>query len=190
MPADVTQLLRAVQAGEPGAWDALFPLVYDELRTMAARRVARESPGHTLQATALVSEAYLRLLGPDGRTCDFRTRRHFFAAAAEAMRRVLIDHARARRARKRGAGARRQSLDDEVASIDHDPDEILALHEALERMEEREPEVAEVVRLRFFAGLTGDQVAEVTGQSPRQVDRLWSYARAWLYRAIARPGGG
>lgn len=185
MSSEVTQLLRAVQAGEPGAWDALIPLVYEELRVMAARRIACEQPGITLQATALVSEAYLRLLGPDGATCDFKTRRHFFAAAAEAMRRILVDRARARNAQKRKGGRRREALPEHLAAEPEDPDEILALHEALVRMEQLEPEVAEVVRLRFFVGLTGEEVAEVIGQSPRQVDRIWSYARAWLYRAVA-----
>ncbi|MDX2148823.1 MAG: ECF-type sigma factor [Planctomycetota bacterium] len=163
----------------------LIEAAYAQLRAIAQERMRQESTGHTLQATALVHEALLRI-GSD-RTSPMVDRAHFFAAAAEAMRRILIDHARARNAVKRGGGARRGVLSVvDLADEDADPGEILALDEALQRLEASEPEVASVVRLRFYAGLSGDETAEALRVSPRQVDRLWAYARAWLARELDR----
>lgn len=164
----------------------LLRAVYDQLRAIAQERIREENAGHTLQATALVHEAFLRI-GKDRRV-PFTNRAHFFAAAAEAMRRILIDHARSKRAEKRGGGGARVPLSVVDLAEDSDPAEILALDEALARLEQAEPEVAAVVRLRFFAGLSGDDTAESLGLSPRQVDRLWAYARAWLLREM-RPAG-
>jgi RNA polymerase sigma factor (TIGR02999 family) len=170
---------RDQQSGE------LLAAVYDHLRAIARQRMQTESPGHTLQATALVHEAFLRI-GQD-RRIPFENRAHFFAAAAEAMRRILIDHARARGAVKRGGETVRAPLSVVDLAAESDPAEILALDEALERLEQTEPEVAAVVRLRFFAGLSGDDTAEALGISPRQVDRIWAYARAWLLREMTGP---
>jgi len=171
---------KAVRTESPGS-DNLLPLVYDQLRAIAQQRMGSENSGHTLQATALVHEAYLRI-GQD-RRLPFRDRAHFFATAAEAMRRILIDHARAK-----GAAKRRPPSGELLSVVDlaeqRDPDQILALDQALRRLEEAEPEVAAVVRLRFFAGLSGEATAEALSISPRQVDRLWAYARAWLSREV------
>jgi RNA polymerase sigma factor (TIGR02999 family) len=160
----------------------LLEAVYDQLRAIAQERMKTENAGHTLQATALVHEAFLRI--GQGRRVPFTDRAHFFAAAAEAMRRILIDHARAKRADKRGGAASRVPLSIVDLAEDSDPREILALDRALERLEGSEPEVAAVVRMRFFAGLSGDEAAEALGISARQVDRLWAYARAWLLREM------
>lgn len=168
-------------ASEESGADPLLAVLYDHLRAIAQQRMAEEGTGHTLQATALVHEAYLRI-GHD-RTVPFKNRAHFFAAAAEAMRRILIDHARAKGAVKRRP--QRTELRSVVDLAEHtDPGEILALDSALKRLEQAEPEVAAVVRLRFYAGLSGDETAESLGLSPRQVDRLWAYARAWLAREL------
>jgi RNA polymerase sigma factor (TIGR02999 family) len=159
----------------------LLAAVYDQLRAIARERMSSENAGHTLQATALVHEAFLRI-GHD-RRLPFRDRAHFFATAAEAMRRILIDHARAKgTAKRRAPRAERFSVADLAEHAD--PEEILALDSALERLQRAEPEVAAVVRLRFFAGLSGDDTAEALAISPRQVDRLWAYARAWLSREV------
>lgn len=161
----------------------LLAAVYDQLRVIAQERMSAENPGHTLQATALVHEAFLRI--GHGRHNPFRDRAHFFATAAEAMRRILIDHARAKGAAKRTAP---ESEPLSVADLaqNPDPERILALDRALQRLQDAEPEVAAVVRLRFFAGLSGDETAQSLGISPRQVDRLWAYARAWLARALGQ----
>lgn len=161
----------------------LLAAVYDQLRAIARERMRAENPGHTLQATALVHEAFLRI-GQGGRIA-FRDRAHFFATAAEAMRRILIDHARARGAAKRTA-PENEPLSVADLARNPDPEQILALDRALQRLQDAEPEVAAVVRLRFFAGLSGDETAEALGISPRQVDRHWAYARAWLARAVGR----
>jgi RNA polymerase sigma factor (TIGR02999 family) len=165
--------------------DGLLPLVYETLRAIAQQRMSTENPGHTLQATALVHEAFLRI--GHGRRTPFRDRAHFFATAAEAMRRILIDHARAK-----GAAKRRPPGTELLSVVDlaehRDPEQIEALDGALRRLEEAEPEVAAVVRLRFFAGLSGDETAEALAISPRQVDRLWVYARAWLSREVPSTG--
>jgi len=173
--SDVTEILNAITGGAAG--DQLLPLVYDELRRLAAQKLSREAPGQTLDATALVHEAYLRLVGPaDARR--WNDRGHFFAAAATAMRRILIDNARRKRAEKRGGELKRQALGD-IAAPEPD-EELLAIHEALDRLTEREPLKAKLVELRYFAGLTGEQAAEVLGISPTTADRHWAYARAWL----------
>ena len=180
--AEVTRILDALGRGEEQAARDLLPLVYDELRRLAARRLARESPGQTLQATALVHEAYLRIVGPDtGQPWDGRG--HFFAAAAEAMRRILVENARRKRRLKHGGGRSREPLDlDHVAAQepDKDPDDLLALDEALGKLADVDARAAELVKLRYFAGLTIPQAAEVLGVSPRTADLSWAYARAWL----------
>jgi len=183
--SDVTRLLDAASQGDRQAAAELLPLVYEELRRLAAARLAREKPGQTLNATALVHEAFLRLVG--GQTFDGQ--RHFFAAAAEAIRRILVEQARRRQALKRGGAKEREELDlDRVAAPAPD-DELLALHEALDRFAEAHPEKAELVKLRYFAGLTADQAATALGISPSSADRQWAYARAWLRRAMSSPGG-
>jgi RNA polymerase sigma factor (TIGR02999 family) len=176
----VTQLLEAAHRGEPHAAADLLPLVYAELRKLAAGKLAHEKPGQTLDATALVHEAYLRLVGDQ----QFDGRGHFFAAAAEAMRRILVEQARRRAALKRGGGASREDVEpDQIASPTSD-DELLALNDALDTFAGQHLEKAELVKLRYFAGLTADQAAEVLGMSPSAVDRHWAYARAWLKRAM------
>ncbi len=183
--SDVTRQLDAASQGDRQAAAELLPLVYEELRRLAAARLAREKPGQTLNATALVHEAFLRLVG--GQTFDGQ--RHFFAAAAEAIRRILVEQARRRQALKRGGAKEREELDlDRVAAPAPD-DELLALHEALDRFAEAHPEKAELVKLRYFAGLTADQAATALGISPSSADRQWAYARAWLRRAMSSPGG-
>jgi RNA polymerase sigma factor (TIGR02999 family) len=179
--SEVTRILTAVAQGDPHAAEQLWPLVYDELRQLAAQKLAHEKPGQTLQATALVHEAYLRLVDADHPPA-YRDRGHFFAAAASAMRRILIDNARRKLAHKRGGGAQRQPLDDLAAA---EPDEeLLALDEALARLAAAEPLKARLVELRYFAGMTGEQAAEVLGISPTTADRYWSFARAWLQTEV------
>jgi RNA polymerase sigma factor (TIGR02999 family) len=176
----VTQLLEAVRNGDPRAAAELLPLVYSELRKLAAAKLANEKPGQTLDATALVHEAYLRLVGDQ----QFDGRGHFFAAAAEAMRRLLVEQARRRRSLKRGGGAGREQVEpDQIASPTPD-DELLALSDALTTFAEQHPEKAELVKLRYFAGLTADEAAAVLNMSPSTADRHWAYARAWLKRAM------
>ena len=182
--SEVTRLLEAANRGDRQAAADLLPMVYDELRKLAAARLAREQPGQTLDATALVHEAYLRLVGDQ----RFEGKGHFFAAAAEAIRRILVEQARRRQAIKRGGDGNRQELDpDRIASPAPD-DELIALHEALDRFAATHPEKAELVKLRYFAGLTADQAAEALGISPSAADRHWAYARAWLRRAMSSPG--
>lgn len=166
-----------------GPQSSLVEAVYDQLRAIAQQRMAEENAGHTLQATALVHEAFLRI-GQE-RKVAFQNRAHFFAAAAEAMRRIVIDHARAKNAAKRGGTAKRTPHSIVDLAADSDPAQILMLDEALVRLEQAEPDAAAVVRLRFFAGLTGDETAEALGVSPSHVDRVWVYARAWLLREMA-----
>ena len=180
-----TQILAAANAGDKRAAGELLPLVYQELRRLAAQRLADERPGHTLQPTALVHEAYLRLIGDDGRRWADRT--HFFRAAAESMRRILIDHARAKRGPKRGGARNRVPLDLAELAAEADGDEILAVTEAISRLEAQNPEVAEIVRLRFYVGLTVEETAQALGVSERTVYRDWTFARAWLIREL---GGG
>src|SRR5262245_16464793 len=178
--ADVTQLIDAAAAGDRRAAAELLPLVYDELRKLAAARLAEDKPGQTLQATALVHEAYLRLVGGEPPP-QWDGRGHFFAAAAEAMRRILIEAARCKGRAKRGGGAVRVDLDDLLTRAAPPHDDILAVNEALDRLEAVAPQAARLVKLRFFAGLTGEQAAAALGVSPRTADALWAYARAWLF---------
>ncbi len=175
--SDVTRILSQIESGDPSAAEQLLPLIYDELRKLAAAKLAHEKPGQTLQATALVHEAYLRLVGGET-SALYRDRNHFFSTAATAMRRILVDAARAKRSDKRGGGHLREPLQD-VAAPQSD-DEVLALHEALDKLAAEDPLKAQLVELRYFAGLTGDQAAEVLGISPSAVDRHWAFARAWL----------
>jgi len=186
MRADVTRILQAVERGDRRAAEQLLPIVYDELRALAKHRMANESPGQTLQATALVHEAYLRLLGDDEAGRQWDNKGHFFAAAAEAMRRILIDRARAKGANKRGGGRARVSLSPEQITLDTVPQELLDLDEAIGRLAEEDPSKADLVKLRFFAGLSLPQAAAVLGISPTTADRHWAYARAWLYNELRR----
>ena len=181
---DVTRFLEAAERGDPEASRQLLPLVYDELRRLAARKLAGESPGHTLQATALVHEAYLRLVG-DPHAQRWENRRHFFGAAAEAMRRILVESARRRHSQKRGGGRARADVDAVDVAAPERSDDLLAVDEALDRLAAEDPRGAELVKLRYFAGLSLPEAAEVLNISPRTADRAWAYARAWLHREIA-----
>lgn len=178
----VEDVLRQVSSGDQAAASELLPLVYDQLRALAQQRMIQERPGHTLQATALVHEAFLKLVGP--REVPWAGEAHFYAAAAEAMRRILVDHARTRQRGKRGGKGKRVLLNVLDLAETENSDEILALDEAFCRLEQQEPELGEVVRLRFFAGLSVDQTAQSLGISPRTVDRRWKFARAWLFREL------
>jgi len=181
---DVTRILEAVERGDRRAAGELLPLVYEELRRLAARKLSREPPGQTLQATALVHEAYLRLVGNDSEGWDGRG--HFFAAAAEAMRRILVENARRKGSAKHGGERSRIGMTD-LAAADHVPaEELLALDEALNRLGREAPEKAELVKLRFFAGLSINQAAEAMGISRATAIRHWSFARAWLYHQVHR----
>jgi RNA polymerase sigma factor (TIGR02999 family) len=181
--SDVTHILSQIEQGKVGAADELLPLVYRELRKLAALRLGQEGPGQTLQATALVHEAYLRLLGAV-EVQSWSSRGHFFAAAAESMRRILVDHARRKQCLKKGGDRQRESLSElEIAAPEVGAD-LLALDEALEQLEEQDPLAAKLVKLRYFAGLTIPQAAEALEISPRKADFLWSFARAWLRNRI------
>jgi RNA polymerase sigma factor (TIGR02999 family) len=180
---DVTRILSAVERGDPVAAEQLLPLVYDELRQLAAQRLAEEKPGQTLQPTALVHEAYLRLVGGEAPQ-RWDGRRHFFAAAAEAMRRILVENARRKRSAKHGGGRTRVDLDEAPIAGGEPRHDLLDLDEVLDQLAEADPRAAELVKLRFFAGLTGDQAAEVLGIAPRSADLLWAYARAWLFEKL------
>jgi RNA polymerase sigma factor (TIGR02999 family) len=179
----VTHILSAIEQGDPGAAEQLLPLVYDELRRLAADKLGRESPGQTLQATALVHEAYLRLVGGD-QPRDWNGRGHFFAAAAEAMRRILVDRARHKKSRKGGGGLHRAELREDAVAAPEGSDEVLAVDEALAGLAAADSTAAELVKLRYFAGLSVDEASAALNMSPRSVDRLWAYARAWLQRAV------
>ena len=185
---ELTQILQEAEQGDPAAGEKLLPLIYDELRHLAASRMANERVDHTLQATALVHEAYVRLVGTDeskpGKQWDGRG--HFFSAAAEAMRRILIESARRKKTGKRGGDFVRKTWDDSKIGTVADPDEILAVDEALTKFAVEEPELAKLVSLRYFAGMTIPETAAVLGTSPRSVNRQWDCARAWLYREISR----
>ena len=178
----VTQLLVAWSQGDHGALEALTPLVYDELRRLAGSYMRRERPGHTLQATALVHEAFVRLI--DQRV-EWKSRAHFFGIAAQMMRRILVDHAKAQFAAKRGAGAPRVELDERLAASPEKDVDLLALDAALERLATIDPQRSRIVELRFFGGLSNEEAALVLGVSPATVQRQWSGARAWLYHELA-----
>ncbi len=178
----VTQALAALGEGRADAADRLYALVYDQLRHLAAAKMERERSDHTLQPTALVHEACLRLLG--GQADQWENRAHFFGAAAEAMRRILVDHARTRQARKRGGDRARLPLDAALEVSDETAGELLAVDEALSRLATVDPDKARIVALRFFAGLTVEEVAQALSVSTRTVKRSWSYAKAWLYREV------
>jgi RNA polymerase sigma factor (TIGR02999 family) len=179
--SDVTRLLDAVERGEPQAAEELLPLVYEQLRRLAAAKMANEKPGHTLQATALVHEAWLELAGSNQ---GWEGRAHFFAAAAEAMRRILIHDARRKQSLKRGAGVPPEQLHESRIAVAVPADELLAVHEALERLEKQDAQAALLVKLRYFVGLSRQDAAEQMGISPRSADRLWAYARVWLHREM------
>jgi RNA polymerase sigma factor (TIGR02999 family) len=180
----ILSILEAIEHGEPHAAEQLLPLVYTELRELAARKLAHESPGNTLQPTALVHEAYLRVVNDDETRC-WDSRGHFFAAAAEAMRRILIDRARQKHTVRRSGGRQRLDLENIQLLDDTTPEGVLALNEALERLAEGEPLVAQVVKLRFFAGLSINETAEALHISSRTVNRHWCFARAWLYQQLS-----
>jgi RNA polymerase sigma factor (TIGR02999 family) len=179
----VTQILNAIEQGDPSAAGQLLPLVYDELRKLATQKLAQEKPGQTLQATALVHEAYLRLIDADADQL-WNGRSHFFAAAAEAMRRILIENARRKQAVKHGGGLRRVNLDQGDALAEAPPEDLLALDEALERLTRHDPRGAQLVKLHCFAGLTVEQAAEALGLSRSDGYRLWTFVRAWLHSQL------
>jgi RNA polymerase sigma factor (TIGR02999 family) len=181
---EVTRILNDVEQGDAHAAGRLLTLVYDELRKLAAQKMAQEAPGQTLQATALVHEAYLRLVDGD-KAQHWNSRGHFFAAAAEAMRRILVERARSKRRVKRGGGASRLELDEHLLAADDRVDELLAVHEALDELERHDAQAAALVKLRFFAGLEHQEAADLLGLSRRAADCLWLLARTWLYRALA-----
>jgi RNA polymerase sigma factor (TIGR02999 family) len=181
---DITRIIRDIEQADEKALDELLPLVYDELRKLAAAKLAQERPGQTLSATALVHEAYMRLVNFD--ECHaWNGRTHFFAAAAEAMRRILVDRARQKKSQKRGGTRTRIAFREEALAAPEDCEEVLAVHEALDGLAAADPQAAQLVKLRYFAGLSIDETAGMLNISPRSADRLWSYARAWLQRAIA-----
>jgi RNA polymerase sigma factor (TIGR02999 family) len=184
MMSDVTSILAVIEQGDPHAAEQLWPLVYDELRRLAAAKLAQERPGHTLQATALVHEAYLRLVDGE-RARHWHSRRHFFTAAAEAMRRVLVEQARKRRAAKRGGGARRFEVSEADRVVLPDPDTLLSVDEALRQLAAEDAAAAEVARLRLFAGLSVTEAADLLGSSRATAFRDWAYARAVLTAALA-----
>ncbi len=184
--SEVTELLAAIEGGRKEATDRLWPLVYRELRQIANRQMARETPGHTLQPTALVHEAYMRLI--DDRCLPWQNRAHFFTAAANAMRRILMNRARRYARIKHGGGQMRVTLDDLLPSEEPSPEELLTLDRAIGRLEELDASMCDVVKLRYFAGLTVPETASCLGISPRSVNRLWTAARAWLQREVERTG--
>jgi RNA polymerase sigma factor (TIGR02999 family) len=181
--SDVTQILSRIESGDTPAADQLLPLVYDELRLLAAHKLAYEAPGQTLQATALVHEAYLRLVDVDSQQ-QWNSRGHFFAAAAEAMRRILINRARYKKRLKHGGGQRRLDWNRLEIADDASDEDLIAIDEAMQRLTAEYPVCGELVKLRFFAGLTLDQAAECLGIGQRTADRYWSFARAWLYNDL------
>ena len=186
---EVTRILCAIEQGDPHVAERLLPLVYDELRQLAAQKLAQEKPGQTLQATALVHEAYVRLVDAE-KVQHWDSRGHFFAAAAEAMRRILIDQARQKQSQRRGGGRKRQVLEDVEIAAGEPSLDVMALHEALERFEQVDRLKAELVKLRYFAGLTIPQAAEALGISSTTADRYWSYARAWLHAELKQGDSG
>lgn len=184
---DVTRILNAIRDGDAKAGEELLPLVYDELRRLAAYKMAGEAAGHTLQATALVHEAWLRLSGPQQQSWENRA--HFFGAAAEAMRRILVEHARRKQSLKRGGGALREELEESDLILTAPPDELLAVHEALDKLAQEDPAAAELVKLRYFVGMTMEEAATALGLAKRTAENLWTYARVWLHREIRKSEG-
>ena len=180
--SDVTQILNAIEQGDLGATEKLLPLVYEELRALAAQKMAQEKPGQTLQATALVHEAYLRLAGSEGQ--GWKSRTYFFGAAAEAMRRILVDSARRKQRLKRGGGRQRTNLLDTKLAVQEPSEDLVALDEALAELAEMDKTKADLVKLRYFAGLTIEEAAELLSISPATAKRYCAYARAWLYGKI------
>ena len=183
--SDVTRVIEAIQQGDPKAADELLPLVYEELRKLAASKMANEAAGNTLQPTALVHEAWLRLVGNDNP--KFAGRAHFFAAAAEAMRRILIDKARRKRALRHGGGQKRVDFEPAELASASDDEQLLAVNEALDKLAAQSKPQAELVKLRYFVGMTLEEAAEVLGMSPRTADNYWAHARAWLFRELKTP---
>ena len=181
--SEVTQILHAIAEGDPNAASQLLPLVYDELRKLAAQKLARESPGQTLQPTALVHEAYRRLVGEDEEQ-HWDSRGHFFAAAAEAMRRILVESARRKASLKRGGDRDRMDVVDSLLAAPEPREDLVALDAALTKLAEADKQAAELVQLRYFAGLPIREVAEILGIAPRTADRLWAFARAWLHEEM------
>ena len=186
-PEHVTEILDAVGAGDKHAAEELLPLVYDELRRLAAARMVQQPPGQTLQPTALVHEAWLRLTGSSRQSWE--NRRHFFSAAAEAMRHILIDRARKRQCERHGGGQQRIDIDQVELAAPAEDDSLLALNDAIDELEKADPEKAEVVKLKFFVGLSEREAAEVLGVSERTVERRWAYAQAWLFERLERGQG-
>jgi RNA polymerase sigma factor (TIGR02999 family) len=182
---DVTRILAQIQSGAPGAAERLWAVVYDELRNLAAAKLHHEPSGQTLEPTALVHEAYLRLIGPAGER-DWDSRAHFFSAAAEAMRRILVDNARRKQRRKHGGGHDRVPLDQAEPADNGSPDELLLIDEALNRLAAEDPQAADVVRMCYFAGLAVDEAAELLGMSRATAYRHWNYAKAWLHAEVRR----
>ena len=186
--SEITRILEAAQRGEPSAASELLPLVYGELRRLAAHKMAQEAPGHTLQPTALVHEAWLRLVGPE-QPAHFQNRAHFFGAAAEAMRRILVDRAREKKALKRGGNLERVELDSVELASPMPDEELLALDEALDRLTAVDTRAAEMVKLCFFVGLTQEEAARELGVSLATAERVWAFARAWLLREVRKERG-
>jgi RNA polymerase sigma factor (TIGR02999 family) len=181
--SEVTRILSAIEGGDSSAAEQLLPLVYDELRKLAAQRLAQEKPGQTLEATALVHEAYLRLVEGE-KVQDWNSRGHFFAAAAEAMRRILVDQARRKLSLRRGGKLQRRPIEEQEIEAPEAPSDVLEVHEALQRFQDVDATAAQIVKLRYFAGMTIPQAAEALGISPSTADRSWAYARAWLHTAL------
>jgi RNA polymerase sigma factor (TIGR02999 family) len=181
--SEVTRILSAIEQGDPHAAEQLLPLIYDELRKLAAHKLAQEKPGQTLQATALVHEAYLRLVGTNPGQ-SWNSRGHFFAAAAEAMRRILVESARRKLRLRHGGELQRHDLDAFALPSPQTPDELVALNDALDRLRVANAQAAELVKLRFFAGLTNEEAAGALGVSPRKANQMWAYARAWLLESL------
>jgi RNA polymerase sigma factor (TIGR02999 family) len=184
--SDVTRILSAIEQGDPHAAEQLLPLVYDELRKLAAQRLAHEKPGQTLQATALVHEAYLRLVDVE-KAQHFNSRGHFFAACAEAMRRILLEAARRKQRLRHGGGHAREQLGADLPSPER-PEDLLALDDALQRLASVNPQTAELVKLRYFAGCSNVEAASLLGLSPRKANQVWAYARAWLREELGDDG--
>jgi RNA polymerase sigma factor (TIGR02999 family) len=181
--SDVTRILSAIEGGDHRAADELLPLLYEQLRLLAARKLSQEPPGQTLQATALVHEAYIRLVGSENQNWD--SRGHFFTAAAEAMHRILVENARRKKRLKRGGDHQKVDLDDATLAIEMPSDDLVGLDEALVKLTKMNGPMADVVKLRYFAGLSLEQISQIIGVSRRTVSSYWAYARAWLYREMA-----